>query len=150
MPLQEMTAQEMHTFIIARIIVRLAHAGARRIEALREILGVSHPGLDDEAIANLASLVPELPSRIYEKWAALFADRLLETVPEAQLAELCRNTEESNSALMLLYSMFMESERMEKIVAADLESLASQTPMDKEQQALVTALLQKGLNPVVH
>ena len=145
-----MTAQEMHLFITTRIILRLAHAGSRRIEALKEILSVSHPGLDDEAIENLAAMVPELPSRVYTKWANLFADRLLETVPEAQLAELCRNTEESNGALMLLYSMFMESERMEKVIADDLAALAGETPVDEQQQALIAALLQKGLSPVVH
>lgn len=144
-----MLPQEIHTFITTRIILRLAHAGARRGEALREILSVSHPGLDDEAIAELASLVPELPSRIYEKWATLFADRLLETIPEKQLTELCENTDESNGTLMLLYSMFMESERMEKVVAEDLESLPGEKLMDETQLTILTALLHKGRNPVV-
>lgn len=147
---QKMTPQEIHTFITTRILLRLAHAGARREEALREILRVSHPMLDDAAIARLTAMVPELPSRMYEKWATLFADRLLETIPETQLAELCRNTEESNSALMLVYSMFMESERMEKVVAEDLESLSGDIPMDEEQTALIISLLQKGCDPVVH
>lgn len=144
-----MLPQEIHAFITTRIILRLAHAGARRADALREILGVSHPGLDDNAIAELASLVPELPSRIYEKWATLFADRLLETISAKQLSELCKNTDESNGALMLLYSMFMESERMEKIVAEDLQSLPGENPMDEKQLALLTALVQMGRNPTV-
>lgn len=145
-----MTKHEMHIFITTRIISRMAHAGARRDEALREILSVSAPNLDDRAIAELAASVPELPASLYEKWAGMFADRIIETVPEAQIEELCRNTDESNGALMLLYSMFMESERMEKVVAEDLRDLGNTSPSDKEKAVLLGTLLRKGISPTSH
>lgn len=145
-----MTKHEMHVFITTRIISRMAHAGARRDEALREILSVSAPGLDDRTIAELAAAVPELPAALYEKWAGMFADRMLETVPEEQIAELCRNTEESNAALMLLYSMFMESERMEKVVAEDIGQLDGAARGDEEKAALLGALLRKNISPTNH
>ena len=78
------------------------------------------PDLGDAETARIAALVPELPVSLYEKWVGMFADRLLETVPVEQVEELCRNTEESNAALLLLYSMFMESGRMEKVVTEDI------------------------------
>lgn len=145
-----MTMQEIHLFITTSIILRLAHASARREEALREILSVSHPGLDDAAIKELAALVPELPARIHEKWVLLFADRLLETTPKLQLEELCSNTEENNGALMLLYSMFMESERMEKIVAEDLASAAAEMRLDEKKLGLASVIFQKSPSTISH
>lgn len=118
--MQEMTAQAMRAFITARILSRIASAGARRDEALRAVLGVAAPGVDDATMAELVAKTPELPSTLYEKWVDMFAHRLLETVPHDQLRELCRNTPESNASLQLVYAMFMESERMEKEVADDL------------------------------
>ena len=53
----------------------------------------------------------------------MFMDRLLETVPPVQIEELCLGTPESDASLLLVYVMFMESARMEKVVADDLGAL---------------------------
>ncbi len=119
------TAEQMHAFITARVMSRLSLSGERRAEALREVLAVSLPGLEGQKLADMASLAPELPPSLYAKWAGLFADRLLETVQEDDLRDLCANSEQSNATLLLLYSMFMESERMEGVVSADLRALNS-------------------------
>ena len=122
-----MTEAEMRAFIAARVMSRLSRPGERRNEALREVLSVTMPGLDDAAISGMASTAPEIPSELYCKWVGQFADRMLETVPPEQLRELCDNTQDNNATLLLLYSMFMESERMEKMVADDLQALNKET-----------------------
>lgn len=143
-----MTRNEMHVFITARVISRLSRAGARRDEALRELLNVSAPGLDDKAVAAIVAAAPELPASLYEKWVGMFADRLVETVPQPQLEELCRNTEESNAALLLLYSMFMESARMEKVMRDDIATLVKSS--DDEQAALAGVWLKQRSTPTNH
>lgn len=145
-----MTKAEMRVFIITLIAARLARAGARRDEALREVISVSSPGMSETAINDLVAMTPELPPGLYTKWAGMFADRLLETVPDEQLEELCRNSEESNAALMLLYSMFMESARMEKVIAEDLRAFASTDDADGEKTALLAAWLASGANATSH
>ena len=143
-----MTEADMHFFIATSILSRLAIAGERREEALREVIGVTVPDLDDDARARVASLVPELPGSLYEKWIGMFADRLLETVPHDQVADLCRDTEESNATLQAVYAMFMESERMEKTVAEDLQKLNASLAIDAEVDptALVAAWLKNRMN----
>lgn len=121
--MQETTAEAMRAFITARILSRIAGAGESRDEALRAVLGVAAPGVDDATLAALVAKTPELPASLYEKWVGAFAERLLETVPHEQIRELCLNTAESNASLQLVYAMFMESARMEEEVAADLELL---------------------------
>lgn len=118
--MQEMTTEAMRAFITARILSRIAGAGARRDEALRAVLGVAAPGVDENTMAELVARTPELPAALYEKWVGMFADRLVTTIPPEQLQDLCLNTPESNASLQLVYAMFMESERMEREVAADL------------------------------
>lgn len=109
--------------IIATILERLDGDNARRGEALGEFMAVTMPTLDDRAAATLSGLIPQLPQELYHRWASLFADRLLETVPANQIAELCNGTEENKATLGLIYLMFMESERMEKQIATDLHAL---------------------------
>ena len=116
-----MSDENIRTFVTARILSRISGAGARRDEALRAVLGIASPGLDDAALDRLVAEAPEIPVKLYEKWIDLFLDRLIETIPREQMDDLCRNTPESNASLLLVYSMFMESEKMEKIVADDLE-----------------------------
>lgn len=119
--MQQQTIEAIRAFITARILSRIASVGARRDEALRAVLGVAAPGVDDATMNALVAKTPELPSSLYEKWVNLFVDRLLETVPHEQICDLCANTPESNASLQLVYSMFMESSRMEEEVAADLQ-----------------------------
>ncbi|MCL1939961.1 MAG: hypothetical protein FWG04_04805 [Desulfovibrionaceae bacterium] len=117
------TEAEIHAFITARIMSRLSLPGERRSEALREVLKLTHAHLDTQRLESMIALAPEIPLPLYAKWVGLFADRLLETVQREQLQDLCANSEESNATLLLLYSMFMESERMECLAREDLKTL---------------------------
>jgi hypothetical protein len=96
------------------------------------VLGVAAPGLDDAALERLVAKTPELPVTLYEKWVGMFLDRLLETVPQEQLRDLCANTPESNASLQLVYAMFMESERMEEVVEDDLALWLQDAPSADE------------------
>lgn len=92
----------------------------RRKEAVQEFLNVSRPDLSAQANRCLVESVPPLLPDLHRKWIGLFVDRLFETVPEAQIALLCDGSEDNDAALALAYIMFLESERMEKQMAADL------------------------------
>lgn len=105
---------------------RLEEAGERRSEALNEFMGVTMPVVDAKSAQQVASMVPELPKSIYDKWIDMFIERLLETVPENQLTILCDGTEENDAALALVYVMFMESERMERQIEKDLTAFGIQ------------------------
>ncbi len=106
--------------IIDTILEHVSRDEARRREALSEFFGVTLPAVDDAQTQRLAELVPPLLPELYEKWAGMFVERLFETVPEEQIEDLCRPGEKSRATLLLVYIMFMESERMEKQVAQDL------------------------------
>lgn len=116
-----MNEESIRTFVTARILSRISGVGARRDEALRAVLGIAAPGLDDTSLSRLVAEAPEIPVSLYEKWIRLFLDRLLKTVPCEQIQDLCLNTPESNASLLLVYSMFMESETMEQVIAEDLQ-----------------------------
>jgi hypothetical protein len=125
-----MTEEAIRAFVSARILSRISGAGARRDEALRAVLGVAAPGLNDASLDRLVSRTPELPVTLYEKWVGMFVDRLLETVPLEQASDLCANTAESNASLQLVYAMFMESSRMEAVVEDDLRLWLQDAPGD--------------------
>lgn len=118
-----MTEAQQRTFIADRILSRIAGKGERRDEALRAAIALAIPNLDDSSTAGIAAAIPELPASLYQKWVSMFVDRLLETVPSAQIEELCLGTPESDASLLLVYVMFMESARMEAVVAEDLKAL---------------------------
>ncbi|MDR2893442.1 MAG: hypothetical protein LBV80_10235 [Deltaproteobacteria bacterium] len=106
--------------IIAVVLGRLDADAARRGEALYDFLALSQPNMDEAALKSTAAQIPALPVELYRKWAGMFADRLLETIPGDQLTELCSGSEDNNATLALVYLTFMESARMEKQVAEDL------------------------------
>ncbi|MDL2266619.1 hypothetical protein LJC46_01340 [Desulfovibrio sp. OttesenSCG-928-G15] len=118
--------EEMRVFITARVISRLAGQGPRRSEALRDVFAVTLPDLDADSISRLVADTPEIPLELSTRWVGMFADRLLETVPENELEDLCANTQDSNATLLLLYSMFMESQRMEETMRGDIAKFNSQ------------------------
>ena len=118
-----MTEAQQRKFIAGRVLARIAGKGERLDEALRAVIDLSIPNLDDRTVAGVAAMIPELPISLYQKWVDMFTDRLLETVSPAQIEELCLGTPESDASLLLVYVMFMESERMEKVVAEDLKAL---------------------------
>lgn len=91
-----------------------------RQDAIRELLGAVRPDLAPEAAACVAEAVPPLLPELHRKWIGMFVDRLVETASQAQLELLCDGTQENNAALALAYVMFLESERMEKVIAEDL------------------------------
>ena len=111
-------------YIVAHLLRRFSTDTTHREEALREVLALTELGKDEKATARLAGAIPALPASLYEKWAGMFADRLLETATSEQIEELCRSTDDNRATLTLLFSMFMESERMEKQKAEDLQALA--------------------------
>lgn len=138
-----MNDQEIRDFITGKVLARLSGKGERRTVALRDVLGFAAPGIDAKDLTGVAELVPELPRSLYERWAGLFADRLLETVRRDQLEDLCLGTEESDASLLLVYAMFMESERMEKTVAEDLAAFAAGESPDSEKAAVIAAWLRQ-------
>jgi len=102
------------------LYLRTLQSEDRRREAIQEFLDVSRPDLSKQAGQCLAESVPPLLPDLHRKWIGMFVDRLFDTVPENQIILLCDGTEENNAALALAYIMFLESERMEKQMAADL------------------------------
>lgn len=125
-----MEEAQQRQFIAERILSRIAGKGERRDEALRAVIDLAIPNLDDKAIAGIAAAIPELPLPLYRKWVDMFVDRLLETVCPQQIEELCRGTPESDASLLLVYVMFMESARMERVVARDLKALDEKSVPD--------------------
>ncbi len=140
-----MTENDLRQFVVSSILGRLARDGERREEALRDVLGLTVPNLDDAAARGIAGMVPQLPESVYAKWAGMFADKLMETVPPEQVRDLCRGTEESDATLALVYVMFMESERMEKVVARDLADLGLKLSPEDDGTALVGAWLKRRM-----
>lgn len=125
-----MREAQQRQFIAERILSRIAEKGERRDEALRAVIDLAIPNLDDKAIAGIAAAIPELPTMLYRKWVDMFVDRLLETVCQSQIEELCQGTPESDASLLLVYVMFMESARMERVVAQDLKALGEKNAPD--------------------
>jgi hypothetical protein len=121
------TTEHIRTHIITTVLSRLDRDHSSRQEALEEFMSVTLPAVDQRAARQVSGLVPTIPDTIYEKWAAMFADRLLETVEEKQLQMLCDGKKDNEATLCLVYLMFMESEKMEKQIAEDLHALGMQS-----------------------
>ena len=96
-----------------------------RQEALRELLAATRPDLAPESAACVAETVPPLLPELHRKWIGMFVDRLLETASQPQVEILCDGSEENKAALSLAYVMFLESERMEKVIEKDLGQVAA-------------------------
>ncbi len=90
-----------------------------RRQALSEFLAVTVNPAEGMA-ERMAELVPPLVPELYEKWAGMFVDRLLETLPENQLQLVCDGSKDNDASLVLAFLMFLESERMERRMEADL------------------------------
>lgn len=115
-----MDTQEMREHIMATLIRKLDQNDERRAEALKEFFGVTMGDVDPRASEKLAECVPPLLPELYRKWIGMFQNRLFETVPVEQIEVLCDGTDDNDAALVLIYLMFLESERMEKQIDADL------------------------------
>lgn len=140
MTLNPADADRLRKHIVEVILEHVSRDEARRREALSEFFGVTLPAVDDAQTQRLAELVPPLLPVLYEKWANMFADRLFETVPEEQIEDLCRSGEKNRATLLLVYIMFMESERMEKQVAQDLRAHGLQMAPEAGQDAVASYL----------
>ena len=118
-----MTDQEIRRYIEEVVTGKFSEQQEIRTEAVKEVLNLAIGDIDEKALENFAAFVPAIPLTIYQKWAEMFSAKLLETVQKNQLLELCKDTEENRATLALVYIMFMESERMEKVVSSDLQKL---------------------------
>ena len=144
-----MDIAQQKEYIVSTIVARFGQQNNLRHNAISELLDVTLPHLDKAAIAGIAAMVPELPTSLYTKWAELFAQRLLETVSPRQINDMCNGTQEGLATLSLVFIMFMESEKMEKIVAEDLAALgASATDADSPTSLLATWLKYKMTTPI--
>ncbi len=102
------------------IMERLSREAERREEALQEYFAVAMPAMEDAQVQQVSAMIPAVLPTLYEKWVTMFLDRITETVPAEQLELLCDGSEGSNASIVLVYIMFLESERMEKQIAEDL------------------------------
>lgn len=137
----ERTETQLREYVCRTVLERLARQEDRRQEALREFIAVSAPDTTEAATAQLAAMVPPLLPQLYEKWVEMFADRLFETVPTAQVRELCDGSTENTATLILVYIMFLESERMEKQIAEDLAAYGREHSGDDDMGELVAEYL---------
>lgn len=141
------TKDDFRRHLISTVLEQVARNEVRRTEAIAEFFSVAAPGLNRKKAEDAAGLVPPLLPKLYEKWAGMFADRLLETASEAQIADLCQDTDKSRATVLLVYIMFMESERMEQQVAKDLAEvgLANEEQAAKFQEMLTSSLRPGGV-----
>lgn len=112
-------SQGLKKRIIELVLEQIDRDADRRAEAVAEYVELT-AGFEPEKARQVAGMVPPIQSDLYARWVDMFADRLLETVPEEQIEHLADGTEENKAALVLVYLMFLESERMEKQVEKDL------------------------------
>ncbi|WP_320174370.1 hypothetical protein [Maridesulfovibrio sp.] len=118
-----MQEAEIKKYIYKIIMDKCTADEEARQDALGEFIAMTMPNIDEGAVRNIKSMIPPITD-LYDKWANMFVERLLETVPRNQIEELCSGTPDNDSALVLVYIMFMESERMEKQVAEDIAAFA--------------------------
>lgn len=123
MPAAPLSPEAVRAHVIATVLRHLSRDTERRSEALEEFMAVTMPDMDERGARALSAMVPHLPESLYGKWAAMFADRLQETVPHEHLAAMCDGGADNDATLALVYVMFMESEKMERQVAEDLHAL---------------------------
>lgn len=110
-----------------------------RTEALREFLSVVAPKTLDGPIDRWCARLPSCMPSLYEKWAAMFAARMVETIPHEQLQYLCNGDHENDAALKLAFVMFLESARMEQQMPQDIAAVAAQD-CSPEEAALLHAI----------
>lgn len=116
-----MSEQIYREHIRSTILARVEEQDeSRRREALVEFMSVTGTTPGAEATDRVAEMIPPVMHELYEKWIAMFIDRLMETAPLDAVGLLCDGTEENDAALLLAYIMFLESARMEEQIAKDL------------------------------
>ena len=127
--------------IVTVVMDRLSMSPERRNEALQEYLALSMPNLDEHVSGRLVSMIPPLMDDLYRKWAEMFAESLLDRLPENQLSYLTNGEEDNDAALALAYMMFLESERMEKQTLEDLREYGVAQSDEGHEATLAAAFL---------
>ncbi|WP_462323874.1 hypothetical protein [Desulfoplanes sp.] len=127
--------------ITRTLLQRLDQDAQRRTEALKDYLSITMPNLDEKSAAHLGSLVPSILPDLYAKWIDLFVTRLFETVPRDQLELMCDGSEENSATLLLIYIMFLESERMEQQIEDDLKAYGLEHSGDQDTGNVVADFL---------
>ncbi len=135
--------EHLFTVITDKISTEADH----RQEALADFFAVTG------AVANaradkVAELIPPILSELYSKWVNMFLDRLFETVPINQIELISDGSEQNNSAAVLAYIMFLESERMEKQIAADLKEYGLDHSNDKDMGNLAVEYIRGAMTQV--
>jgi hypothetical protein len=126
----------LRAHIEAVLMARVTQDEARRAEALRDYLSVTSAATGAAQAETLAAMIPPVLPSLYRRWIHMFLARLFETVPTQQTALLCDGTDASAAALGMAFLMFLESERMERQMAADLAAFgASQSGQGENPQA---------------
>ncbi len=119
MPLSD---EEIRSHFVEVVMSRVNAEADRRKEALLEYFGLTLPGVSTEEKDCLAQCIPTVLPSLYRRWAFLCAARLLQAVPRNQLEHLCDGSAANEAALVLVFIMFLESERMEKQMDEDLKA----------------------------
>jgi hypothetical protein len=140
-----MTDQEIREHVTSLVLEQVRQTEERRREALREYFAVTFPNVGEQEAARIAEYVPPLLPALYRKWADLFVDRLLETIPREQLDELCNDTLQNRATLLLVYIMFMESARMEQQVAEDLKAYGMEMTGSMDMGDMVMSYLREKM-----
>ncbi len=138
MPLSEPAIRGHITWTLMQ---RLDQDARRRTEALKDYLTITMPNLDEKTAAHLGSMVPTILPDLYAKWIDLFVTRLFETVPKDQLELMCDGSEENVATLVLIYIMFLESERMEQQIEDDLKAYGLEHTNDQDTGGIVADYL---------
>ncbi|WP_147820922.1 hypothetical protein [Salidesulfovibrio onnuriiensis] len=118
---------------------------ARRKEALVEFMSVTGTAPSEELTDKVAEMIPPIMHELYEKWIALFIDRLFETAPHDAICLLCDGTEQNSAALLLAYIMFLESARMEKQIQQDLNQYGMHMTGSDEMGDLASSYIRARL-----
>lgn len=133
-----MDTEQIREHVVEVIHTAISLDADSRTEALREFLSVVAPKSLDGPIEHWCKLLPSSLPALYKKWAAIFADRLIETIPHDQLTLLCNGEQDNNAALKLTFVMFLESERMEKQMPLDIAAAATAECTPDEELLLQT------------
>lgn len=130
-------ALKLHAHVRAVVLARFCRDDDSRVEAVSDYLAISCPGVEAETAKQLATLVPPVLPKLYAGWAVMFADRLLETVPIEQIRHLCDGSRENETALLLAFLMYLESETMERRMTEDLAAHGLERSDEDDGGALV-------------
>jgi len=141
----EPAEQGLRDHLKSVVLAGLARQDENREQALKEYLAVMVPDMDIAMSTRLAAMVPTVLPELYEKWVAMFTDRLFETVPVDQITHLCDGSADNDATIGLVFLMFMESERMEKQIDTDLRAYGREHTGDPDMGNVVADYLRSRL-----